>query len=349
MSRFDRAICDDDDRDGFLKLTAKQDGTILGATMVGRRAGEAFIEIVLAIQKKIRISDLASVMQPYPTYSTGSQLLATEMATATGFVRSVRKFIRTASRSFADSPYPSVLKEDPVLEDIALISLAIAFACAVVISIDEVRHPQKMWIMNLVWPITALYLSVFAVFLYFRTGRSMTREAMNKMSEDQRQRHREKKESQARESSAWHQVAMADTHCGAGCALADIITESAIFAFGITLLGSELWASFLWDFVAAWTLGIAFQYFTLKPMRNLSVGQALWEAVRADTFSILTFQIGMYLWMAFVFFKLFPHPHLHPNQPTYWLMMQIGMIFGFVTAYPMNLLFLKTGWKEAMG
>lgn len=32
---------------------------------------------------------------------------------------------------------------------------------------DEVRHPQKMWIMNFVWPITALYLSVFAVLLYF--------------------------------------------------------------------------------------------------------------------------------------------------------------------------------------
>jgi hypothetical protein len=202
-----------------------------------------------------------------------------------------------------------------MLEVISLLSLAIAFACAAVISIDELRHPQKMWIMNLVWPVTALYVSVFAAFLYLRSSRSMSREAMNTMSEADMQQHRERKKQQARQSPVFQQVAVADTHCGAGCALADIITEFVIFAFGITLLGSELWASFLWDFAAAWTLGIAVQYFTIKPMRNLSVGQALWEAVRADTFSILTFQIGMYLWMALVFFKLFPHPHLHSNQP----------------------------------
>lgn len=236
-----------------------------------------------------------------------------------------------------------------MLEAISLLSLVIAFACALVIVIDEFRHPQNMWIMNLVWPITALYLSVFALLLYFHSGRSMTREAMNSMPDAEMKKHREMKKQQARQSPAFQQVAMADTHCGAGCALADIITEFAIFAFGVTLLGSELWASFLWDFVAAWILGIAFQYFTIKPMRDLSVGQALWEAIRADTFSILTFQVGMYLWMALVFFKLFPHPHLHPNQPAYWLMMQIGMILGFATAYPMNLLFLKTGWKEPMG
>ena len=35
------------------------------------------------------------------------------------------------------------------------------------------RRPQKMFIMNLVWPITALYFSVFALWFYFRIGRPM--------------------------------------------------------------------------------------------------------------------------------------------------------------------------------
>jgi hypothetical protein len=42
-------------------------------------------------------------------------------------------------------------------------SLVIAFICAIVIAIDEIRHPQKMWIMNAVWPVTALYFSVFGL------------------------------------------------------------------------------------------------------------------------------------------------------------------------------------------
>ena len=30
-------------------------------------------------------------------------------------------------------------------------------------------------------------------------------------------------------------------------------------------------------------------------------------------------------------------------------MMQIGMVLGYFTSYPMNRLLIKKGWKEAMG
>lgn len=83
-------------------------------------------------------------------------------------------------------------------------------------------------------------------------------------------------------------------------------------------------------------------------MRNLSVGGGLWAAIKADTLSILTFQVGMCGWMALVFFKFFPQSHLHPNIPAYWLMMQIAMVCGYVTALPVNWLLIKIGWKEAM-
>jgi uncharacterized membrane protein len=54
-----------------------------------------------------------------------------------------------------------------MLNTIALISLGIAFTCAFIIAIDEMRHPQRMWIMNIVWSATALYFSVFALWAYF--------------------------------------------------------------------------------------------------------------------------------------------------------------------------------------
>ncbi len=64
---------------------------------------------------------------------------------------------------------------------LAWISLIAAFASALIIAVDELRHPQKMWIMNLVWPITALYFSVFAVWAYFRLGKRPQHEAMSNM------------------------------------------------------------------------------------------------------------------------------------------------------------------------
>ena len=60
-------------------------------------------------------------------------------------------------------------------------SLGIALICAFVVAIDEIRHPQKMWIMNAVWPVSALYFSVFGLWGYFRIGRRMAKDAMQGM------------------------------------------------------------------------------------------------------------------------------------------------------------------------
>ena len=144
------------------------------------------------------------------------------------------------------------------------------------------------------------------------------------------------------------QITVATSHCGAGCVLADIGVEFAIFAFGVSLLGSELWASYLFDFIAAWILGVVFQYFSIKPMSDLSPGQALVAAIKADTLSIAAFQVGMYAWMAVVYFVFFPSEHLRADQPEYWFMMQIAMLLGFATAWPINRLLVVKGLKERM-
>lgn len=230
----------------------------------------------------------------------------------------------------------------------AWISLALAFGCALVIMADEIRHPQKMWIMNVVWPVTALYLSVFALWGYFRLGRGMARETMKGMSDKEMKRQMVDKENQARRNPTWQQTAISDSHCGAGCTLGDIIAEFSIFGLGLSLFGTPLYAEFAGDLLLAWLLGIAFQYFTIKPMRNLSPVQGLVAAVKADTLSILTFEIGLFGWMAVTYFVLFPNSPLKPTEPVYWLMMQIGMIIGYFTSFPMNRLLVKWGTKEAM-
>lgn len=49
------------------------------------------------------------------------------------------------------------------LHILSVVSLVVAFACSAIIVIDEMRDPQHMWIMNIVWPATALFGSVVAV------------------------------------------------------------------------------------------------------------------------------------------------------------------------------------------
>jgi pyruvate/2-oxoglutarate dehydrogenase complex dihydrolipoamide dehydrogenase (E3) component len=64
----DRAITDRD-TEGFTKLAIDRRGRIIGATIVGPRAGETLSEMTLAVRLGLRTRDIASTIHPYPTYS----------------------------------------------------------------------------------------------------------------------------------------------------------------------------------------------------------------------------------------------------------------------------------------
>ncbi len=129
--------------------------------------------------------------------------------------------------------------------------------------------------------------------------------------------------------------------------MADILAEWLLYAFPLVLFGHKLFGSWVIDYALAFLFGIAFQYFTIKPMRGLSVKAGLVAALKADTLSLTAWQIGTYGWMALATFVLFGH-ELEKTTPVFWFMMQIAMWLGFATSYPVNWWLLKQGIKEAM-
>lgn len=96
INKVDRAV-NEDDRLGLIKIIARGNGAILGATIVGERAGETITEIAVAMRNRLKLSDLAATIHPYPTYSTGIQLLATKMAVERAFSGTSGKMIRGLS------------------------------------------------------------------------------------------------------------------------------------------------------------------------------------------------------------------------------------------------------------
>jgi pyruvate/2-oxoglutarate dehydrogenase complex dihydrolipoamide dehydrogenase (E3) component len=67
MSEVDRALAEGD-TEGFLKIHVHpKEGTIFGATLVCRRAGDLISEITTAMHAKQGLGDLAGVIHPYPT------------------------------------------------------------------------------------------------------------------------------------------------------------------------------------------------------------------------------------------------------------------------------------------
>ncbi|PPJ18812.1 hypothetical protein C5F51_36070 [Nocardia nova] len=213
-----------------------------------------------------------------------------------------------------------------------------ASAAAILYDITIARHRQPMAIMTAVWPITALYSGPLGVLGYARLGRTTPKDAPS-----------EQTSSEAHGSSSrWRSGILSASHCGAGCTLGDIIGGWLIFATGWTLFGERLFAEYVVEFVLAWSLGIAFQYFSIAPMRpDMPARRALANAIKADTLSIVAFQVGMYAWMALVT-KVFFHEPLPINGPEFWFMMQIGLLLGILTTYPVNLWLVHAGIKEAM-
>ncbi len=61
---------------------------------------------------------------------------------------------------------------------VSIFALVLGFISAGVIMIDEMRHPQHMWIMSVVWPVVALFGTMLTVWAYFRYGRRATMEAV---------------------------------------------------------------------------------------------------------------------------------------------------------------------------
>jgi hypothetical protein len=223
------------------------------------------------------------------------------------------------------------------LHILAIVSLSLAFFSAAAIAVDILRgRRQPMAVMNFVWPITALYFGPLALWAYWRLGRMSSGASGNDHS------HR-----RPSGKPFWQSVFVGSTHCGAGCVLGDIIGEWVVFATGLLVANSRLLADYTLDFALAYLAGIAFQYFAIVPMRHLPPPQGIVEAIKADTLSLVAFEVGMFGWMA-VSAKLLFHPPLHPDSAVYWFMMQLGMLIGFITTFPANWFLIRRGIKAAM-
>jgi hypothetical protein len=148
------------------------------------------------------------------------------------------------------------------LNTIAVFSLIIAALCTLIIIVDLFSHPQHMWIMNLVWPLTGLYAGPLGLWAYFWFGRLSSQEMFMKSK-------REGGEMPGKKKPFWQSVSVGAMHCGSGCTLGDICAEWLIVLVPFAIFGHKIFGAWLLDYAFAFLFGIAFQFFTIKPMRDL--------------------------------------------------------------------------------
>src|SRR5918996_742866 len=266
------------------------------------------------------------------------------------------------------------------LQLLADVYLAFGVASALYITYDILLrgHRMEMKIMNIVWPITAFYFGPVGLWAFWHIGHVNLLKIGKEAQEEKGHHHMEEghhmegashkkgnyqEDTRSRDVSTrhliaphdiskgkkpfWETVFVSDTHCGAGCTIGDVVSEWIVYLGGTAILiaGSLLLTEYIFDFILAYALGIYFQFNPIKQMQsNLSTREALSRAIKADTISLVSFEVGLFGWMALMRFVFFSQPLL-PNEPLFWFMMQIGMILGFWSSHLPNWWLVKKGIK----
>jgi Domain of unknown function (DUF4396) len=216
------------------------------------------------------------------------------------------------------------------LDTIAFIYVLLSIAACLFVAADifVMGRRQPMKVMEAVWPLTLLYWGPLGLPFYLSFGRGEP--GGMHMHDD---------------VPMWQAVFNGSAHCGAGCALGDFAAEWIVLGLGLALFGSALAARLSLSFALAYAAGVAFQYYAIAPMRSLGFRAGVAAAVKADTLSLIAYEVGMF---AFMIYRAHAWSGLQPTEWSYWLMIQIAMVCGFFTTYPVNWLLIRTGVKERM-
>ena len=189
-----------------------------------------------------------------------------------------------------------------MLNLIAVFLVCSGIGIAVHIAIDLTHRPQSMKIMNAVWILSALWGSYLALWAYNKFGRSspmkaeddgmkMDMSGMKDMSDMKGMDMSGMKDNmemdmamqgemsmQGMQRPYWQSVALSALHCGAGCTLADIIGEWFTNYVPVTVAGSQLFGNWVLDFILALMIGVYFQFYAIREMEKISVGNAFARA-----------------------------------------------------------------------
>ena len=238
------------------------------------------------------------------------------------------------------------------LHVIAILSLAIGFLCAAIIVVDEFKDPQHMWIMNVVWPATALFGSVLTLWGYYRYGMLATMRRVHEAKQrDEEMPSRKLTPFPAMVGKGAHALRQ---RLHARRHLRGMAGVRHPRGRGLVRLADDLRREDLRRLDPRLRAG-------LPVRRGLPIlhdqadahlaGQGLVQAAKADALSLTAWQLGMYGVMALAHFWIFAQllgTRLQVASFEFWFMMQIAMMPGFLTAYPVNWWLISKGIKERM-
>lgn len=206
------------------------------------------------------------------------------------------------------------------LTAISWLFVAVALGSAAFIAYDLLGRGRRLrtGAMSPLWPITALYFGPLAVWAYLREG--------------------------ARSKTGFSAEAFtAGAPGGAASLIGHLIGVPLVVTGGLTIAGLDLWPMIAAIALIATALLFAYEFFVATvPERRLAPGRGAVVAAFIALATVLAFDVGMGGWMLFLHFGwIMPSV----TEVSFLFLMQIGLVLGFLTGYPMVRLLVGRGVK----
>ena len=189
------------------------------------------------------------------------------------------------------------------LTPIAWVFIALALLAALAIAYDIYARGRRhdTVAVEVMWVASALYLGPFALLAYRRHGRTAGRDEQP--------------------------TAVASLPGGGASAVAHLIGVPLVLASGLTIAGISLWVMIIVIGAIAIALLLAYERLSSAAPGRISVGAAFVVA----TVTVLAFDLGMGGWMLLLHFNGFMPP---ATEGSFWFLMQVGIVLGLLTGYP---------------
>ncbi|MDZ7278819.1 DUF4396 domain-containing protein [Pantoea eucrina] len=227
--------------------------------------------------------------------------------------------------------------ENAMLNQWALPFLAVGACTALMISKDLFHHRQPIAIMNLIWPLTGLYLPFVGWLAWWYLGRVPSHQTKLTMFIAQ------KKYAKTR----WHPLFISTSLSAAACIFGGMMTIPIITLLNLYVFNPAYWVQETIFVVTSLLVGLIFQYLALRQDEEISFWARLLLAFKTEAFPLLIYQSGIFIFMALALKFVLNH-QLNPMQVTFWFMLQLALMIGFIFCWPANHFLIKRGLRVAI-
>ena len=204
--------------------------------------------------------------------------------------------------------------------------LGLAAISTVYVAVDQFRGNPEAPVMKWGWILITLYMGPLGLLLYVLTDKEPapgTHEEFVK--------------------PLWKQGTGSTVHCVAGDATG-IITAAVVTA----ILGLPMWIDLIVEYVAGFAFGLfIFQALFMKNMMGGTYLKALRRSFLPEWLSMNMMMAGMAPVMVFLMMGRDMRA-MEPSQPVFWLVMSLGVVVGFVVAYPVNVWMVARDLKHGL-